>query len=138
MLIYGINVSEMHPTEAAYVEFLHKLSDLGFKKPLDEYELVKDEMTCKEFVSDYEGESTTGLSALLAEAIEAIDGVNANSDNARYEYVGLALDAPWYYNEKTRNITQEEYDAILRKYVDMLTDEAVYIRTYTGENGADY
>lgn len=138
MLIYGINVSEIHPTEAACVNFLHKLYDLGFKKPLDEYELVKDEMTCKEFVFDYEGESTTDLSAILAGAIESIDRVNANSDNARYEYVGLALDAPWYYNEKTRNIAQDEYDAILRKYADMLTNEAVYIRTYTGENGADY
>lgn len=40
MLIYGINVSEIHPTEETFVRFLHK------------YELVKDKMACEEIINE--------------------------------------------------------------------------------------
>ena len=54
------------------------------------------------------------------------------------QYLGLSVDTPWYYNEKTRNMGQKKYEAILMKYISCVTDEKLEIKYWAANDDCDF
>ena len=79
------------------------------------------------------------MSAFLRHVIENVEGVNISCDDPQgVHYLGLSLDTPWCYNYKTKNITRENYENILRKYVNKITDDTLEIRYYQVGDDCDW
>ena len=65
----------------------------------------------------------------LCSFCDTVDGV---------QYLGLSVDTPWYYNEKTRNMGQKKYEAILMKYISCVTDEKLEIKYWAANDDCDW
>ena len=73
------------------------------------------------------------------EIIENIEGINISCDTVDgVQYLGLSVDTPWYYNEKTRNMGQKKYEAILMKYISCVTDEKLEIKNWAAYDDCDW
>lgn len=73
------------------------------------------------------------------EAWEYIEGINISCDTVDgVQYLGLSVDTPWYYNEKTRNMGQKKYEAILMKYISCVTDEKLEIKYWAANDDCDW
>lgn len=75
----------------------------------------------------------------LLSDVENIEGINISCDTVDgVQYLGLSVDTPWYYNEKTRNMGQKKYEAILMKYISCVTDEKLEIKYWAANDDCDW
>ena len=96
--------------------------------------LTKQKMTVPD-----DGCGNYGAAACLKEIIENIEGINISCDTVDgVQYLGLSVDTPWYYNEKTRNMGQKKYEAILMKYISCVTDEKLEIKYWAANDDCDW
>ena len=84
------------------------------------------------YLEDYEGfemDDYCGIPSVLAKVIREAEGIymEAASDDNGIVYLFLCACMPWQNNERERNLTQEELNAILRKYWHILYDKDVNI-----------
>lgn len=144
MLIYGVCISDIENiNEEKAVEFLNELAQLGYEDYLDEFLENKkdngDDYNFNEWMYYFEADGYYGLSAFLKQVIEELEGVNISCDDPNgVHYLGLGLDAPWYYNRKTKNISKEDYEEILIKYINKVTDDVLKIKYWCVEDDCDW
>lgn len=53
-------------------------------------------------------------------------------------YLGISADAPWAFSEKVRNMSRNEYKTLLRKYINMITDEKLEIKWWSVSDDCDW
>ena len=53
-------------------------------------------------------------------------------------FLGLAADAPWNFNETTRNMSEDDYNFMLKKYINMITDDELEIRWWHEIDDCDW
>ena len=71
-----------------------------------------------------------GLAGLICDAIKGQEGINVGCNGYNNDCVGIVFDTPWSFNKKTKSMTKEEFDVILSKYINLITDEALKIKDY--------
>lgn len=123
MLIYGVKISDIKKYNDQKAErFFEILGTFG------------------DFLSNFDdGCGNYGAAACLKEIIENIEGINISCDTVDgVQYLGLSVDTPWYYNEKTRNMGQKKYEAILMKYISCVTDEKLEIKYWAANDDCDW
>ena len=143
MLIYGVKISyiKKYNDQKAerFFEILQKTnaSNIAEKYFLDK---TKNDGTFGDFLSNFDdGCGNYGAAACLKEIIENIEGINISCDTVDgVQYLGLSVDTPWYYNEKTRNMGQKKYEAILMKYISCVTDEKLEIKYWAANDDCDW
>ncbi len=86
---------------------------------------------------DYEEDFPYGLAIILQRVIEETEGVVFTACNNFYgeNYLLYVPDYPWRMGEKDKEMTEEKVQECLKKYIAILTDEAVDIDYYEVENG---
>ena len=121
-----------------FFEILQKTnaSNIAEKYFLDK---TKNDGTFDDFLSNFDdGCGNYGAAACLKEIIENIEGINISCDTVDgVQYLGLSVDTPWYYNEKTRNMGQKKYEAILMKYISCVTDEKLEIKYWAANDDCE-
>lgn len=131
MIMYGVSLADIKINEDKAIAFLHELADNGYDCYLSDYmESVEnyDISTFSEWVDDFESDGYFGLSAFLWRIIKTLENINIDVESEEgCEYLGLLLRLPWDFNQKTRNITIEGYNNILRKYINKVTDDVLDI-----------
>ena len=144
MIIYGVCISDIKElNEEKAVDFLKELSKLGHEDYLENFIENKhdngEDYSFNNWCYDYESEGYFGLAAFLKDVIGEVEGVNINCDDPNgVHYLGLSADAPWCFNYKTRNISREEYNDILRKYINAVTDEVLKIDWFVVVDDCDW
>lgn len=144
MLIYGVCISEIKEINQKKVEkFLAELAEKGFPDYLKEFKANKEDnngdYTVGDYLYDYASNGYYGLSAFLRDIIEKVEGINISCEDPNgIHYLGIAADMPWYFNEKTRNLSDVEYIQIMAKYVSKVTDETLDIRWWNVCDDCDY
>ncbi|MBP3468125.1 MAG: hypothetical protein J6K26_01225, partial [Lachnospiraceae bacterium] len=119
MVIYGVCVSEINNLNAEKAEqFLETLKGTKAGSIAEEYFISKEdnEHDLQSFLYDYEGDGGYyGLAAFLRDIIASLEEIDISCDDPDgVHYLGLSIDTPWKYNEKTRNMSEEEYTDILQ------------------------
>lgn len=97
---------------------------------LSDNELEDSEESFSEFTDDYlsnVNSSESGLSALLADLILENDGINLSCDDG---CIYLSPDYPWRMNERVKALSREEYEYVIRKWVNVITDEELKFETF--------
>lgn len=144
MLIYGVCISDIKTiNEEKAIKFLNELAKLNYNNYLEEFLENKNDndtdYSFNDWMYDFEINGYYGLSAFLRQVIEDVEGINIYCDDPNgIHYLGLSLDTPWNYNYKTKNITNEEYDNILRKYINKITDDILEVCYYAISNDCDW
>lgn len=148
MLIYGVCISEIKETNNEKVEsFLKELAEKGYSSFWRDFEdnrkSYKDGdyvYTANDFLYDYESDNSyCGLSAFLRDVITEVEGINITcNDPNGVHYLGISADVPWFFNEKTRNLTQEKFVEIISAYISKVTDEVLDIRWWNVCDDCDY
>ena len=142
MLLYGICVNEITNIKTEGLKSLLKIVDV-YDTCMDDCRNEDGSVDDDEilgWVDNYEENGGYGLGALLYAAIEKSENCDISVDipSDGLTYLGLQIDLPWKYKDSTRNMTEEEYNAILAKYVNMVTDEEIAIRTWNITDDADW
>lgn len=145
MIIYGVCISDINEiNEEKAIEFLEELSEIGYEDYLENFLDNKhdngEDYTFNDWVYDYHSDFyNIGLAAFLADVIEEVEDIDITSDDPNgVHYLGLSADAPWCFNKKTRNISREDYEDILRKYVCAITNEILEIRWWYVSDDCDW
>lgn len=143
MVIYGVCISEIKKyNEEKAEKFLESLRETKASDIVEEYFVNKEEngYNLNEFFYNFEGEGGYyGTAACLKEIIAALEGINISCDDpSGIHYLGLSIDAPWKYNEKTRNMSEEDYRKILAKYISYFTDEVLEIKWWSVNDDCDW
>ena len=84
----------------------------------------------KEWVENYEYIAGYGFAAFIGDIINAAHGIDITVEDS---VVGIAEDVPWNFNEKTRNLSIENFQQIIAKYTNMFLDEPLDIKSWTVE-----
>ena len=92
---------------------------------LKECEIPLDEVTVEDF-AEFDQNEYVGIPALIACVIkENYDmNINATSDDGGHVYLYMQKRLPWCMSEFEKNLTQDAFDAIVRKYYNMLYDDS--------------
>ena len=143
MIIYGVCISDIKSyNEEKAEEFLESLRNTNVSDIADDYFINKEEngYDLNEFFYGFESQDGYyGIAAFLKEVIENIEGVNISCDDPDgVHYLGLSADAPWKFNDKTKNMSEEEYNAILTRYVSYFTDDVLEIRWWNVNDDCDW
>jgi len=124
---------------------LDKLTCLIKTKFAEMYKIItedtpENELTLEdimEWIGIYEGNNGgDGLNGMLADIIVKETGIsiNAVSDDNGFDYLLLWESTPWGFNEKTRALTEDEFCNIIRKYINMVTDEELEVKLWPIES----
>lgn len=128
MLIYGVKISDIKKYNEQKAErFFEILQKTNASNIAEKYFLDKTKIdgTFGDFLSNFDdGCGNYGAAACLKEIIENIEGINISCDT--------------YYNEKTRNMGQKKYEAILMKYISCVTDEKLEIKYWAANDDCDW
>ena len=143
MIIYGVCVSEINKLNVEKAEqFLETLKGTKAGSIAEEYFVAKEDngYDLNSFLYDYEGEGGYyGLSAFLRDIIASLEEIDISCDDPDgVHYLGLSIDAPWNYNEKTRNMSEDAYTDVLRKYVSYFTDESLEVKFWSVNDDCDW
>lgn len=136
MIYYGVQFRYFNKiNEEKAISFLKELSELGYSGYLEEFEENKEEdtdYTFSEWLYNFEQNGCHGFASFVKEIIEKVEKVNIDCDTTGvHDYLGLRLDTPWSYNAKTKNIAKEEYDGILKKYLNKISDNIFEIKCWS-------
>lgn len=144
MLLYGVCVSKMKVNNEKAVQFLKELADAGLGAD-DYYEIFledtsgDEDYTFSRWIEDFESNGYYGLSAFLQEVISFDEKIDISCDDPNgIQYLGLSADVPWNFNEKTRNMSENEYNENLRKYINKVTDDELTICWRSISDDSDY
>ena len=107
-------------------EYLDAVYEDGYKD---------EELTMDDF-DDFEGMyCDRGLAVILREVIEQEIDVVLADDFDGVDFILYCPSYPWNLKERERNLTPEDVEKILMKYIKILTDEPIDIDYYSVENG---
>ena len=127
MLIYGVCISDIATiNEEKAISFSKKYAKTD-PNPLEEFmgsgDSNGDLLPFEEWVRYYEYNGYYGLSAFLAEIINTLEKIDISCDDmGGMHYLGIRPDMPWNYNEKTKELTKDQYIKIMDKYINEFTD----------------
>ena len=147
MNIYGICLTELKIDYTKVDTFLRSLIDTPARDIIKQYiELMEDRGweepntdpdkatayasevdDCLEF---YESGGDPGLCAILKDIIRTNEGIDVDCYDpnwSRNDHLGISAKRPWEFNEKTRNLSKEEFDEILTKYIRPFTSDELKI-----------
>ena len=121
-----LKLATMQPDTLKNVrEYLSEVHPNGYKD---------EDLTLEDF-DDLEGDyCERAVTYILNNVIREIPVVYAD-DYDGGEYLLYCAKYPWYMSEKEKNLTEEDINAIFRKYIQILTDEPVKVDYYDVENG---
>lgn len=143
MLIYGVCISDIKAiNEDRALELLKKYSAVN-PDPYNNYLESKDadgeQVTFDTWCYDYENNGHFGLSALLSDIIQDLEGIDIVCDDPNgIHFLGISADVPWHYNQKTRSLSHEEYQRIMAEYISQITDEILPLRWWHVQDDCGY
>lgn len=143
MLLYGVCISKAVINNEKAVQFLKELKET--EPDSDYYEFFLEDTnndenyTFDEWIENFEADGYYGLATFLQEVISNRENIDIVCDNPNgLNYLGLSADTPWNFNEKTRNMSKDEYHEILGKYINKVTDDTLDICWWFVNDDSDY
>jgi hypothetical protein len=116
---YGVEIQTTANVKA-FEEILNQTTELkqNIKEIFDEWEI--DEATEEDYF-EYDCDNCIGIPYLLAQAINEIEGttsfVAVVDDITMRKYIIFLPALPFEYNEKERNLSNKDLDALFNKYI---------------------
>ena len=140
MLIYGVCISDIEKiNEEKAVQFLKELEEFDYYENFLQGTSDEEDYTFSEWIDNFETNGYYGLASFLQEVISITEGINISCDDPNgIHFLGLNMDAPWNYNEKTRNMSEGEYIQILSRYISKVTDDVLEIHRWCLKDDDDY
>ena len=151
MYLYGICLTELNINFSNVDAFLRSLIDTNAHDIISEYiedmentEIDPDETDLwahevDDWCDRYESEGYFGLDAVLKDIIRLNEDIDIVCDDPNgFHYLGISADAPWAFNQKTTNLSKEEFESILIKYIQPFTTDKLEFKYYHAEDGGDY
>ena len=130
---YGVDLSVLSKEDFNFKKLRRKLPEdvrENYRSFLNEDGPKKDvDATLYDFLSEYESANgTRGICAFLADLISEREGVRVEAfDEVRTGYLYVAQKFPFHFNGKERKMTEEDWNALFRKHVGLVTDQDLLI-----------
>ena len=136
MYLYGVCTDDLKHINVEGVIELLKMMDV-YQECMDDCN--DDVEYVLDWVDNYESGGQFGICALLYDVIQEKEECNIDLDDPNgIMFLGLAADAPWNFNETTRNMSEEDYNFMLKKYINMITDDKLEIRWWHEIDDCDW
>lgn len=134
---YGICTSEIETT-VDRIEELLKHAPVFFKKLHDDFiEMEIDEPNIEDYL-EYDCDYYSGIAFILKEVIKEAEDIELDTAE-NFDGDWYLLLCPWYpwsnVTEREKNLTIEELDCVLKKYIRVLTDDELIVEYQSVENG---
>lgn len=134
---YGVCTSDLKVNS---VERIEKLLEFAPEYRDDIHGWFEESGINKPTVDDYldfDQDYNNGIAAILKEVIRESEGIEFEAcDNFDcMRYLIYMPSYPWHMTERDRTVTQEELDAILKKYISVISDTEFDIDFQEVENG---
>lgn len=85
----------------------------------------------KWWFNDYMYDGFAGVAAYITAVINEQEGTQFRCFDVNCDCVYFPQEYPWKLNEKMRGMTEEEFCAVIKKYISQLTDEVYEISEMT-------
>lgn len=139
MLMYGICSSNIKKVKWESVKEMLKEFDADlyeeFVKDLDG-DLSNSNM--EDWFSKYENDGRFGIGAFLKDYIEFKEDIILNIDDPDGTFIGVSAGAPWDFVNSLKDMDEADFDDLLRKYVNLITDEPLVIRWWKVDDDLDW
>ena len=133
---YGIKADDIH-TELFQLQQLIKMAP-KYKKELDDYfqDCEIEEPIFDDYMEIENDEGRRGLSTIMQKVILECEDIvlSALDDFDSVQYLVFCAGYPWSYSEREKCFTEHGIDEVFRRYISVLTDEAIDIGYQSIEN----
>lgn len=138
MLIYGISTRQLKD-KIIWKNMIHILQNYDF----DAYKtLVENNYTdndAENWFSEYESEGRKGIGAFLYDIIKDAEELELDIDDPDGNvYIGISAAAPWEFHPSVKSLSKEHFDAIMNKYVVLITGEETCIQWWKVDDDLDW
>lgn len=136
MYLYGICIDDIMNIKKDGIIELLKILDI-YQECMNDCEDNDDYIL--DWVENYESMGYFGLGALLYDVMTTKELCDINIDDPNGNvFLGLSATYPWNYNSVTRNMSEEDFNEILRKYICLITDDELEIRMWNISDDCDW
>lgn len=138
MQLYGICLERMNIKSENLVNMLREYDKDVYHSFYEDMTSVGDTPYTDDDVFDwfdhYDSEGCYGLGAFLHDYVKEKEGISLDMDDPDAFYLGIEARLPWEYPDEIRNMSEEQFDEILRKIVNMISDDELEIRWWFVED----
>ena len=143
MLMYGVCVSNIKNVNWGNVVGMLKKYDperySDFLEDMEENSTENDSEDIKFWFDQYESEGKSGLGAFLYDIIREQEKVEIDIDDPNGVYIGISAAAPWEFHPSVRNLSEEQFTAIISKYICQIAyEEIIPIRWWKVDDDLDW
>lgn len=142
MLMYGVYVSRIKNVNwGNVVGMLKKYDHDRYSDFLDDMKgnsAENDSRDIEFWFDQYESGGRSGLGAFLYDVIRKQEKVEIDIDDPDGICIGISAAAPWEFHSSVRNLSEEQFTAMISKYICQITDEEVPIRWWRIDDDLDW
>lgn len=132
---HGICTDDIHTT-VDKIKALIAMAPNAYELCVDAFkDAENDEITRPDEFAEYmgqgwDGHEEAGLATLLAVVINECEGIDmyASMDDYGNTFLIMQEKLPWHCTHREKNLTEDGINAIIRKYVSVLTDDEIEIK----------
>lgn len=110
----------------------------NFLDDMEENSAENDSRDIEFWFDQYESEGRSGLGAFLYDVIREQEKVEIDIDDPDGICIGISAAAPWEFHPSVRNLSEEQFTAMISKYICQITDEEVPIRWWKIDDDLDW
>lgn len=139
MLMYGICCNAIKNIKWNNVIELVKDFDKDvYQSLLEDLDNNLTDENLDDWISNYETEGRYGIGAFLRDYINQKEVINIDIDDPDGTFIGISAGAPWEFDQKLRTMTESDFNYILSKYINMITDDVVTIQWWKVDDDLDW
>lgn len=142
MLMYGICCSNVRLKTIKWdvvKDMLRKFDPDLYQECVEDLDGDLSSESLSDWFSNYEsGGCCGGVWAFLRDFIRKEEHVELNVEDPNCIYLGLSANVPWYFHESVRNLSEDDFHNVLRKYVGMIADAECEIRWWRVDEDLDW
>ena len=79
-----------------------------------------------------------GIGAFLKDYIEFKEDIILDIDDPDGTFIGVSAGAPWDFVSSLKDMDEADFDELLRKYVNLVTDEPLVIKWWKVDDDLDW
>lgn len=144
MLLFGVCINDIEKAGINWgniVGMLKKYDHDRYSDFLDDMEensAENDSRDIEFWFDQYESEGRSGLGAFLYDVIREQEKVEIDIDDPDGVYIGISAAAPWEFHPSVRNLSEEQFTAMISKYICQITDAEIVIRWWKVDDDLDW
>lgn len=139
MVLYGFGMKDINNIDWRKVaSMLNDFDSDHYKCLVEDTDNLETEEAIKEWFSNYDSEGYQGIGAFLYDYMTKEENIQFSIDDPNGIFIGISAGAPWEFSGDIKDMSEEQFANLLRKYIKKITDEDVPIRWWNIDDGQEW